>query len=116
MLYEVITGTAFFEDLGIELCNVKLSDLGTAKRVVISRENTMIIDGGGSKKAIQGRIEQIKSEIENTTSDYDKEKLQERLAKLSGRITSYNVCYTKLLRVLHCSVHFATSAVSPTKT
>ncbi|MFQ5964452.1 MAG: chaperonin GroEL [Candidatus Scalinduaceae bacterium] len=84
-------GNAIFEDLGIELCNVKLSDLGRAKRVVIGKENTMIIEGGASTKAIQGRIAQIRNEIENTTSDYDKEKLQGRLAKLAGGIAKINV-------------------------
>ena len=84
-------GTALFEDLGIELSSVKLSDLGRAKKVVVGRENTMIIDGGGSKKSIQGRIEQIRNEIESTTSDYDKEKLQGRLAKLAGGIAKINV-------------------------
>ncbi len=84
-------GQAIFEDLGIELSSIKLSDLGTAKRVVIDKENTMIIEGGGSPKSIQGRIAQMRTEIENTTSDYDKEKLQGRLAKLAGGIAKVNV-------------------------
>ncbi|MBM4053552.1 MAG: chaperonin GroEL [Planctomycetes bacterium] len=87
-----ITGTkAIFEDLGIQLANVELSDLGTAKKIIIDKENTTIIEGGGNQKDIQARIAQIKAEIESTTSDYDKEKLQERLAKLSGGIAQINV-------------------------
>ncbi len=84
-------GTALFEDLGIDLGSIKLSDLGRAKRVIIGKENTIIIEGDGSKKAIQTRIEQIRNEIEMTTSDYDKEKLQGRLAKLAGGIAKINV-------------------------
>ena len=79
------TGTMIAEDLGIKLENVTLQMLGKAKRVRIEKENTTIIDGAGSKKDIEGRIAQIKAQIEETTSDYDKEKLQERLAKLAGR-------------------------------
>ncbi len=84
-------GNAIFENLGIELSKIKLSDLGGAKKVIISKENTMIIEGAGSTKTIQGRIAQIRNEIEATTSDYDKEKLQERLAKLTGGIAKINV-------------------------
>jgi chaperonin GroEL len=84
-------GKALFEDLGEQLTDVKLSDLGTAKRVIIDKDNTMIIDGGGSASAIKSRIANIRSEIENTTSDYDSEKLQERLAKLAGGIAKINV-------------------------
>src|SRR4029079_10511101 len=75
-------GQVISEDLGIKLENVTLDMLGTAKRVEISKENTTIVDGAGPKSDIEGRVAQIKSQIEETTSDYDKEKLQERLAKL----------------------------------
>jgi chaperonin GroEL len=84
-------GTAIFEALGIELENVQLSDLGRAKRVVVDKENTTIIEGAGDTKTIRGRIEQIKKEIEDTTSDYDREKLEERLAKLAGGVAQINV-------------------------
>jgi chaperonin GroEL len=84
-------GTAIFEDLGIELESLKLKDLGRAKKVVIDKDNTTIIEGAGSSEAIKGRIEQIRNEIKTTTSDYDKEKLQERLAKLAGGVAQVNV-------------------------
>ncbi len=84
-------GRALFEDLGIQLENVKLEDLGRAKKVVIDKENTTLIEGAGQTKSIQGRIAQIKNEIETTTSDYDREKLEERLAKLSGGVAQINV-------------------------
>jgi len=84
-------GKAIFEDLGIELEKVDLSMLGRAKKVVVEKENTTIIEGAGDTKAIQGRISQIKKEMETTTSDYDKEKLQERLAKLAGGVAQVNV-------------------------
>ena len=84
-------GTMIAEDLGIKLENVTLQMLGKAKRVRIEKENTTIIDGAGSKKDIEGRIAQIKAQIEETTSDYDKEKLQERLAKLSGGVAVIRV-------------------------
>jgi chaperonin GroEL len=84
-------GTAIFEALGIELENVQLNDLGRAKRVVVDKENTTIIEGAGDTKTIRGRIEQIKKEIEDTTSDYDREKLEERLAKLAGGVAQINV-------------------------
>ena len=80
------TGTMIAEDLGIKLENVTLQMLGKAKRVRIEKENTTIIDGAGKKQDIQARIGQIKAQIEETTSDYDKEKLQERLAKLAGGV------------------------------
>ncbi|GAX59432.1 molecular chaperone GroEL [Candidatus Scalindua japonica] len=87
-----VTGAdAIFEDLGIGLDTLKLSDLGGAKKVVIDKECTMIIEGSGSKKEIQGRVEQIRNEIDNSTSDYDVEKLQGRLAKLAGGIAKINV-------------------------
>src|SRR5580658_8538185 len=84
-------GTMIAEDLGIKLENVTLQMLGRAKRVRIEKENTTIIDGAGSKKDIEGRIAQIKAQIEETTSDYDKEKLQERLAKLAGGVAVIRV-------------------------
>ncbi len=84
-------GKAILEDLGIALETVKLEDLGQAKRVVIEKETTTIIEGGGDTKQIKGRIEQIKAEIEKTTSDYDREKLEERLAKLSGGVAQIKV-------------------------
>jgi len=84
-------GTAIFEALGIELENIQLSDLGRAKRVVVDKDDTTIIEGAGDTEAIQGRIEQIKAEIEDTTSDYDREKLEERLAKLAGGVAQINV-------------------------
>lgn len=87
----LVGARAIFEDLGIPLSSIELADLGTAKKVVIDKENTTITEGGGDTKEIQSRISQIKAEIETTTSDYDKEKLQERLAKLSGGIAQINV-------------------------
>jgi chaperonin GroEL len=84
-------GQAIFEDLGIQLENVELKDLGQAKRVTIDKDNTTIIEGAGKTDAIKARIEQIKTEINTTTSDYDIEKLQERLAKLSGGVAQINV-------------------------
>jgi len=84
-------GDAIFEDLGLQLENIELRQLGRAKRVTIDKDTTTIIEGGGSTDAIKGRIEQIKNEIETTTSDYDKEKLQERLAKLAGGVAQINV-------------------------
>jgi chaperonin GroEL len=83
-------GTMIAEDLGIKLENMTLQMLGTAKRVRIEKENT-IIDGAGSKKDIEARLAQIKAQIEETTSDYDKEKLQERLAKLAGGVAIIRV-------------------------
>ena len=83
--------TLISEDLGIKLENVTLNMLGRAKRVRIEKENTTIIDGAGKKKDIEGRINQIKAQIEETTSDYDKEKLQERLAKLAGGVAIIKV-------------------------
>ena len=84
-------GKAIFEDLGIDLENIKLQDLGRAKRVSVTKENTTIIEGVGASDAIQGRIKQIRKEIDTTTSDYDQEKLQERLAKLAGGVAEINV-------------------------
>jgi chaperonin GroEL len=85
------SGTLIAEDLGIKLENVTLQMLGRAKRVRIEKENTTIIDGSGKKADIEGRIAQIKAQIEDTTSDYDKEKLQERLAKLAGGVAIIRV-------------------------
>ncbi|MBN1441385.1 MAG: chaperonin GroEL [Planctomycetes bacterium] len=84
-------GKAIFEDLGIELKNIDISDLGRAKKIVVDKDTCTVIEGGGSSDQIKGRISQIKKEIENSTSDYDKEKLQERLAKLSGGVAQINV-------------------------
>ncbi len=84
-------GRAIFEDLGIELKNIQISDLGRAKKVMIDKDNCTIIDGAGKSDAIKGRIGQIRRELENSTSDYDKEKLQERLAKLAGGVAQINV-------------------------
>ncbi|MGR3309304.1 MAG: chaperonin GroEL [Candidatus Brocadiales bacterium] len=94
MLGDIATLTganAIFEDLGIELNNIQITDLGCAKKVIIAKENTTIIEGVGDTKEIQGRIAQIRREMETTTSDYDKEKLQERLAKLSGGVAEIKV-------------------------
>ena len=87
----VTAGTLIAEDLGIKLENVTLEMLGRAKRVSIDKDNTTIIDGAGQKKAIEARIHQIKAQIEDATSDYDKEKLQERLAKLAGGVAIIKV-------------------------
>src|SRR5215471_17412428 len=84
-------GTVVSDDLGLKLDAAKLTDLGTAKRVTIDKENTTIVDGGGDKKDIKGRIETIRREIDATNSDYDKEKLQERLAKLAGGVAVIKV-------------------------
>jgi chaperonin GroEL len=84
-------GQAIFEDLGIKLESVQLKDLGRAKKVVMTKDETTIVEGAGDKQSIKGRIEQIRKEIETTTSDYDREKLEERLAKLAGGIAQINV-------------------------
>jgi len=84
-------GTAISEDLGIKLENVTLQMLGRAKKVVMEKENTTIVDGAGPKPEIEGRVKQIKAQIEETTSDYDREKLQERLAKLAGGVAVIRV-------------------------
>jgi len=94
MLEDIATltgGRAIFEDLGIQLENLGLNDLGKAKRVLIDKDNTTIIEGGGEAKTIKGRIEQIRKEIETTTSEYDREKLEERLAKLAGGVAKIKV-------------------------
>jgi chaperonin GroEL len=84
-------GKAITEDLGIKLENVKLGELGRAKKVVVDKDNTTIIEGGGDTKEIQGRIKQLRTQIEETTSDYDREKLQERLARLAGGVAVIKV-------------------------
>ncbi len=84
-------GKVITEDLGIKLENVTLQDLGTAKRVIVDKEATTIVEGGGDSKAIQGRVATIRRQIEETTSDYDREKLQERLAKLAGGVAVVRV-------------------------
>src|SRR5204862_4289282 len=84
-------GKAITEDLGIKLENAKMEDLGSAKKVTIDKDNTTIVEGGGKTSAIEGRVKQIRTQIEETTSDYDKEKLQERLAKLVGGVAVIKV-------------------------
>jgi len=94
MLEDIATltgGKSIMEETGIKLEGVRLEDLGRAKRVTIDKDNTTIIDGGGSQKAIEGRIKQLRAQIEETTSDYDREKLQERLAKLAGGVAVIKV-------------------------
>jgi chaperonin GroEL len=88
----VLTGGQMIsEDLGIKLENVNLNDLGSAKRVTIDKDNTTIVDGAGTREALEGRVKQIRVQVEETTSDYDREKLQERLAKLIGGVAVINV-------------------------
>jgi chaperonin GroEL len=84
-------GKAITEDLGIKLENIKLEDLGKAKKVIVDKDNTTIVEGAGKTAAIEGRIKQIRAQIEETTSDYDREKLQERLAKLAGGVAVIKV-------------------------
>src|SRR5437867_1912566 len=84
-------GQVISEDLGLKLENIKLTDLGRAKRVTIDKDNTTIVEGHGDKKKIEARVKQIKSQVEETTSDYDREKLQERLAKIVGGVAVINV-------------------------
>src|SRR5476649_641818 len=84
-------GKCFTEDLGIKLENVSVSDLGRAKRITVDKENTTIVEGSGKSSDIQGRVKQIRRQIDETTSDYDREKLQERLAKLAGGVAVINV-------------------------
>jgi chaperonin GroEL len=84
-------GQVISEDLGIKLENVTINDLGTCKTIKIDKDNTTIIDGAGTKSAIEGRVKQIRAQIEETTSDYDREKLQERLAKLVGGVAVINI-------------------------
>jgi len=94
MLEDIATvtgGKAITEDLGMKLENLKLEDLGRAKKVVVDKDNTTIIEGAGNTKEIEGRIKQIRAQIEETSSDYDREKLQERLAKLAGGVAVIKV-------------------------
>jgi chaperonin GroEL len=84
-------GQVVSEDLGLKLENITLNDLGTAKRITIDKDNTTIVDGGGTRNALEGRVKQIRVQIDETTSDYDREKLQERLAKLIGGVAVINV-------------------------
>jgi chaperonin GroEL len=84
-------GRAITEDLGIKLENIKIEDLGKAKKVTIDKDNTTIVEGGGTKQAIEGRVKQLRSQIQDTTSDYDREKLQERLAKIVGGVAVIKV-------------------------
>jgi chaperonin GroEL len=88
----ILTGGRFIsEDLGINLEGVSLDDLGSAKHIIVDKDNTVIVEGGGKSSDIKGRIQQIRNEIDTTTSDYDREKLQERLAKLAGGVAVINV-------------------------
>jgi len=87
----MVGGTAVFEDLGIQLESVQLSDLGRAKKIVVDKDNTTVIEGSGKTADIKARIDQIRRERENSTSDYDREKLDERIAKLSGGVAQVNV-------------------------
>jgi chaperonin GroEL len=94
MLQDIATltgGTVISEEIGLELEKVQLEDLGTAKRIVISKDATVVVDGAGEEEAIQGRCSQIRAQVEESTSDYDKEKLQERLAKLAGGVAVIKV-------------------------
>jgi chaperonin GroEL len=94
MLEDIATltgGKAITEDLGIKLENVKIDDLGKAKKVTIDKDNTTIVEGSGKASEIEGRVKQIRQQVENTTSDYDREKLQERLAKLVGGVAVIKV-------------------------
>jgi chaperonin GroEL len=84
-------GRAITEDLGIKLESIKAEDLGRAKKVIIDKENTTIVEGGGKRSAIEARVKQLRNEIDQTTSDYDKEKLQERLAKMAGGVAVIRV-------------------------
>ena len=87
----MVGGQAIFEDLGVQLENIQLSDLGRAKKIVIDKDNTTVIEGAGKTSEIKSRIDQIRRELENSTSDYDSEKLEERIAKLSGGVAQVNV-------------------------
>src|SRR5256884_90511 len=94
MLEDIATvtgGKAITEDLGMKLENLKLEDLGRAKKVVVDKDNTTIVEGAGKTKEIEGRIKQIRAQIEETTSDYDREKLQERLAKRAGGVAAMKI-------------------------
>ena len=84
-------GKAITEDLGIKLENLKIDDLGSAKKITIDKDNTTIVEGAGTSKSIEGRVKQLRTQVEETTSDYDREKLQERLAKLVGGVAVIKV-------------------------
>jgi chaperonin GroEL len=84
-------GTMISEDLGIKLESIKIEDLGRAKKITVDKENTTLVEGAGEAEKIQGRVKQIKAQIQETTSDYDREKLQERLAKIVGGVAVINV-------------------------
>ena len=84
-------GRAITEDLGIKLENIKMEDLGKAKKITIDKDNTTIVEGAGAQSAIEGRVKQLRTQVEDTTSDYDREKLQERLAKLVGGVAVIKV-------------------------
>src|SRR5207245_8036576 len=89
---EILTGgKGITDDLDIKLENVKIQDLGKAKKITIDKDNTTIVEGGGKAGEIEGRVKQIRQQVENTTSDYDREKLQERLAKLVGGVAVIKV-------------------------
>jgi chaperonin GroEL len=85
------SGKAITEDLGLKLENIKLEDLGSAKKITITKDNTTIVEGAGSSASIAGRVKQLRAQVEDTTSDYDREKLQERLAKLVGGVAIIKV-------------------------
>jgi chaperonin GroEL len=87
----MVGGTAIFDDLGIKLDSIELADLGTARKIVIDKDNTTVVEGGGKKGDIQARIEQIRRELAGSSSDYDREKLEERIAKLAGGVAQINV-------------------------
>src|SRR4029453_1202088 len=84
-------GNAITEDLGIKLENIKMEDLGKAKKITIDKDNTTIVEGSGTTSKIEGRVKQIRTQVDETTSDYDREKLQERLAKLVGGVAVIKV-------------------------
>lgn len=87
----MVGGTAIFDDLGIKLDSIELADLGTARKIVVDKDNTTVVEGGGKKAEIQARIEQIRRELDGSSSDYDREKLEERIAKLAGGVAQVNV-------------------------
>jgi len=87
----MVGGTAIFDDLGIKLDSIDITDLGTARKIVVDKDNTTVVEGGGRKADIQARIEQIRRELDNSSSDYDREKLEERIAKLAGGVAQINV-------------------------
>ena len=101
MLKDIATltgGQAVTEDLGLKLENLTLQDLGQAKRITVDKDNTTLVDGAGKKATIEARVKQIRAQIEDTTSDYDREKLQERLAKLVGGVAVIKVGAAKIGR------------------